>query len=179
VWRRPHRKHSSYCQVLLCCLAPGQYVKYNIYLDKIRVWRFKKWGNYSCWTQYWCFVAVVMKIAARLQTSPAVSLSLQTSWGQEGMYTTHLALHESLPPHSELHARYISYSAVKCPEKDERQVVNWAWLFASLHVIFPINVVVSTEPVLKRSSTPFHYNCHEASILGPTYTASSVFLPRE
>jgi hypothetical protein len=25
-WSKPHRRHSSYCRVLLCCLATGRYV---------------------------------------------------------------------------------------------------------------------------------------------------------
>jgi hypothetical protein len=30
-------------------------------------------GSYSCWTQYWCLMAVVLTTAARLQTIPVLS----------------------------------------------------------------------------------------------------------
>jgi hypothetical protein len=34
-------------------------------------------GSYSCWTQYWSIMAVVLTVAASLQTNPAVSPRLQ------------------------------------------------------------------------------------------------------
>jgi hypothetical protein len=34
-------------------------------------------GSFSCWTQYWCLMAVVLTAAARLQTTPSVPANIR------------------------------------------------------------------------------------------------------
>jgi hypothetical protein len=55
-WLRPHRKHSSYCRILLCCLATGRYV--TIWTVRFRfrtplwIWIFSRVSMMCCSTLY-------------------------------------------------------------------------------------------------------------------------------